>query len=314
MKSEIQTRGSVRVTIPGKDTGVFFNKFALKQSIKNSGALLQIRTDNTWSSEPPEGKTAVEEKRILFPGIAEFSTARDTYSAWTDLEVLQTQDRTSDQPREKPERPEAIFERLLEARKTGTPVTLFVPWGARPTGSFGESEITVLNRLANLKEMLLRRKISSSLLLMPADLYATEINNQVASEQADSYFRTVTEEAEIRGFTAIPWSAIRQAHIELYTQRSSELTTENIQKLLSANKIVKAFDAAGRRSGYTERTKIQNAAFAYLRERICEAEMIESIYAPIKVSVVPKNKDNEVDRNLPRVYLIPPAVQLPWLK
>jgi hypothetical protein len=149
---------------------------------------------------------------------------------------------------------------------------------------------------------------------MPADLYATEINNQVASEQADSYFRTVTEEAEIRGFTAIPWSAIRQAHIELYTQRSSELTTENIQKLLSANKIVKAFDAAGRRSGYTERTKIQNAAFAYLRERICEAEMIESIYAPIKVSVVPKNKDNEVDRNLPRVYLIPPAVQLPWLK
>lgn len=313
MKTERQNNNGVRVTFPKKSEGVFLNKFAMQQIVRQSGPI-QIKVDGLWSSEQSTTKVSVEAKRIIFSSLQEYCIGRDTYLAWDELEAMQTEDRNQQQPIEKPVLPEAAFDRLFTARRTGKPVVIFVPWGVRPKGEFGQTERAAFDRLTRVQNILTTRNIRSNLLFMPADLYATEINNQVAIKEANDYFGTVTTEATNRGFTVAPWSVLRQTYRDLYNLRASQLTAEEIIRILSPNKVSGALDTASRRSGYTDQQDMQNAAFAYLRERICEAEIIEDVYKPIKVSVVPKNKDTEVDRDLPRLYLIPPAVQLPWLK
>lgn len=110
------------------------------------------------------------------------------------------------------------------------------------------------------------------------------------------------------------WSEIKKENKDLYDKRAQELTISEIEKILSPTKILEAKKAAERRSGYTDPSRIEEAAYAYLRERIIEAEIIEQKYKPIKVSAVPKNKDNEVDRDLPRIYILPDWWEFPWLK
>jgi cytochrome c-type biogenesis protein CcmH/NrfG len=149
---------------------------------------------------------------------------------------------------------------------------------------------------------------------MPADLYATEVNRQVSAQEADKYFAQVRKGAEAEGFLVRPWSQIRKENEKAYRERSSELTEDAIVSLLTPQKLTEAERAARKRSGYIDRNSIHLAALAYLRERICEAEIIEKTYQPIKVSAVAKNKDNGVDRALPRVYILPDEYQFPWIK
>jgi hypothetical protein len=280
------------------------NNFALQGVYKGVGVQYEYKIDNQWSSERPTQKP--EGRRVVFEGIDQFRAAKDTYFAWQDISALQN-------PLLKPERPEEVLKRLLKARM-GDSVTLFVPWGVRISGEFGPSEEFVLDRMAGLQNSLLQRKISSQIFLMPADLYATEVNNQVRPDDAQNYFRVVKKEAEDRNMQVKSWSEIRSENWETYLRRSNELSEEEIIKLLSPAKVREAVGAASRRSGYSSQEAIAKAAFAYLRERICEAEIVEDRYQPIKVSAVAKNKDNGVDRELPRIYIVPDLFQFPWLK
>lgn len=288
------------------------NTFAVQRVLKDSDVIYEYQIGGSWTTDKP--KQRPEGKRVVFDEVNDFRAARDAYFAWIDINNLRTANRVQDKLLEKPERPDTILSRILQARKIAEPLVLFVPWGVRPTGPFGQSERTVLDALESTQNILNQRNIPTEILLMPADLYATVVNNQVDSQTASAYFEQVSTEAEKRGFSVKPWSEIRDQNWTEYSDRATELTEEKIREILSQQKMDEAIKAANRRSGYTQTDDIQRAALAYLRERICEAEIVESKYKPIKLSVVPKNKDNEVDRELPRMYLIPPALQLPWLK
>lgn len=209
--------------------------------------------------------------------------------------------------------PEAIVKRMIAARTSNKFLTLFVPWGVRPEGK-PRLESQVMERIDNIKNILQTRGINSQVLVMPADLYATEVNNQVSVPRAAKYFEYITDLAKGFRYEVKPWSEIRAENQGYYNARKGTLTDIEIEKLLPYSTILECLEAAKRRSGYKLEQLVRKSAFAYMRERIIEAEIIEGQYEPIKVSAVGKFKDNNVDRNLPRIYVIPPEQQFPWLK
>jgi len=279
--------------------------FALPQVLKLAGASREYKINGEWTTVKPNARP--EATRIIFDSRDQFRIARDVYFAWKTL---------SDTRIYNPVRPEEIIKRIFANRSSpiAPPLCLFVPWGVRPQGEFGYPEKAVLDRIRSLQVNLSQRNINAQVLIMPADLYATEVNQQVNKDQIAKYFEDVTNWAYMRGFFVKPWSAIRQENMDIYQQRATELKKEKLEQMFIPAKIEEAISAAGRRSGYKTESDIQQAAFSYLRERVCEAEIIESVYKPIKVSAVSKNKDNDVDRELPRLYIIPNELLFPWLK
>lgn len=275
------------------------DKFPLQRVCKDFSAGYEYQVEGSWVAKPNQKP---EKTRVIF-NLDAFRAARDTYFAWQELSLKKV---------DNPVKPETAIQRIGAARLTGEELTLFVPWGVRPEGNRGLNELAVLNKLKSIKNTLQQRKINAQILIMPADLYATEIN-QIDPLLAGEYFGFIEKAARERGFTVKPWSAIREENWQIYKERSLELTKEEIQKL-SYPVIESALSAARKRSGYTNAADIERSAFTYLRERICEAEIIEKVYKPVKISAVAKNKDNDVDRNLPRLYLIPRDYQFPWLK
>lgn len=281
------------------------NRFALQEVLQGPVVGREYKISGQWTSRKPDQRP--EGTRVVFDSINLFRSRKDAYFAWQAIAGMQN-------PTQTPELPDEGLTRIINARETEEPLVLFVPWGVRVKGSFGESEAYALNRIKDLATRLRSLKMIPQVLIMPADLYATEVNRQVSVEEASRYFTDVAEQAKTRGFLVKPWSEIREANKETYQERSSELTEETIVALLTPQKLTEAEKAAKKRSGYTEKESVRLAALAYLRERICEAEIIERVYRPIKVSAVAKNKDNGVDRALPRIYILPDEYQFPWLK
>lgn len=298
--------------------------FAVQEISSRSGVDYEYRVDGQWSLGPPTGKP--DGKRAVFPEIFWMTSAENlkiakaTYLAWDSLTSASV---------EKPVNKEQIINRFMEpqvypllTRVLGEKLywsgmkyetTLFVPWGVRPQGQFGEPEMAVLDRIKSVRDGLRQKSINARVLLMPADAYATEVNQQVSQDQANNYFARVTQEAEQRSFKVEPWSMIRGTFPEEYRKLTQGLTIDRIKELIPWQVVEEAFKAAARRSGFTSQQDIQDAAFRYLRERLAEAAIIEKRYKPIKLSAVAKYKDNFVDRDLPRVYVIPRELQFPWL-
>ncbi len=276
------------------------NKFAVLQVAKSLAAGSEYLIDGAWKPGPPSQKP--DGRRIVFE-LEKFRAGRDAYFAWQELQGL-IQFTT--------EKPEEVFTRIKDARLAGVPLTLFVPWGVRPQGVI-RLEPTVLDIVEKFQANIAKRNIPTQVLLMPADIYATDINS-INPRKTGNYFATIKELAQAKGFMVKPWSEIREENRDEYERRSSELTPAEIDNLLGRGKVLEAFSTSSRRSGYTRQRDIERAAYAYLRERVCEAEIVEAQYKPIKVSAVGKNKDNLVDRDLPRVYIVPEAYQFPWLK
>lgn len=276
------------------------DRFALQRVCFDLGAQYEYLIAGSWREGNPTQKP--DGKRVVFD-LDQFRAARDTYFAWENI---------SKQKVDNPVKPEEIIKRIATARQSGAPLILFVPWGVKPEGK-PFLEKTVMDNIQSIQRLLNARGINTQVLLMPADLYATEIN-RLDAEKVKKYFGFIEEQAVQRGFTVKPWSIIRTENIKQYMKRSKELSEEKLRSLLPPPVVDGALDAAKRRSGYFLREDVENAAFAYLRERVCEAEIIEIAYQPIKISAVAKNKDNGVDRDLPRLYLIPPDQQFPWLK
>lgn len=277
------------------------DRFALQQVFKKSGVIYEYKQDENWSSEKPRQKP--DGTRVVFGDISDFRAAKDVYFVWQDIICQKAYD---------PALPEKIVSRLLEARKTEEDLVLFVPWGVRPAGT-PRYEKTVMDKIANFQKGLKQRNINAAVLIMPADVYATEINS-ISPSLADPYFTFIANLALTMGFKVKPWSEIRQENQKYYDGRAKELDYKAIEKLVGYKKVLEAMETAKRRSGYSNPKEIERAGLNYLRERVCEAEIIESVYQPIKVSAVSKNKDSEVDRELPRIYIIPDEYQFPWLK
>lgn len=278
------------------------DRFAVQQILKHLHLQYEYRIEGEWISGPPSQKPTG--KRAIIDRYS-FDRAKETYLAWEEIQKRK-QFRT--------ERPEEVIARLLSGSLNGSlmPLILFVPWGVRPEGKI-RFEKRVIDMIADFRDTIRTKGVGAEVIFMPADVYATEIN-QINKEKAIVYFEEVATTAYLNGFNVRPWSQIRDDNKEMYKKRADELTPQVITDILGYGKILEAFGTAKRRSGYSSQSSIERAAFAYLRERICEAEIIESVYKPIKISAVSKNKDNGVDRDLPRIYIIPERFQFPWLK
>lgn len=207
-----------------------------------------------------------------------------------------------------------ILTRLARATRDN-PLTLFVPWGVRPEGQYGRSEQLAFGCIQKYQQLLTEYGIPSTILVMPADVYAIEINNY-PWETTVNYFNRVTQEAKARNFQVKPWSVIRSENQDRY--QNILLWEANPASLWP--KIPKALwyrdllSAAYRRSKQQGDQAITKAAFDYLKERIAEARIIETIYRPIKLSMVSPKKDDFVDCDLPRLYILPKDLRYPWIR
>ncbi len=256
----------------------------------------QYLIDKCWQ-EIIVGKKP-DAKRAVFPDIDIFRKSRETYFTWTNL--------SSFLEKEKPVFPEKIIQRLMLAAYSDNPVTIFIPWGFRAQGGFGGKELEAMKWIDDILSVIRQRRITSQTLLMPADIYAIEINN-LPVNAVEEYFLTIEQEAKKRSYQVLPWSKIRNNNLQQYKVLRRKYTNEEINRILPPYIIISALKAAEKRG------QKNDCAFAYLRERLCEAEIIEETFRPVKLSLVAKNKDEGVDLNLPRLYLLPEYLQFPWL-
>ncbi len=206
-----------------------------------------------------------------------------------------------------------VRDRLARAFWTGKPLTLFSPWGVRPEGNFGNAEAAALSWVQLTAEQLREYGIPNEVLIMPADVYATEING-FDDGLVDQYFNAVTEAATAQGFGVKPWSEIRTENQERYEEikywsASPQILWRTFPKSLWYRDLL---PAAFRRNTSENEQEIKASAFAYLQERVVEAQLIDEVYSPVKVSLVSREKDVP-DGNLPRIYVIPRPNRFPWL-
>ena len=62
----------------------------------------------------------------------------------------------------------------------------------------------------------------------------------------------------------------------------------------------------------TGKMQRNSSPIAYLVERAVEAMVIEKMYQPIKLSCVARHKDDKIDLDLPRLYIVPEELTAPW--
>ena len=75
---------------------------------------------------------------------------------------------------------------------------------------------------------------------------------------------------------------------------------------IDANLMTRARSTAGKMG-------LRSDSVEYLIERVVEAIIIEEKYRPIKISCVARYKDDKVDLELPRLYLLPENLLAPWM-
>lgn len=207
-----------------------------------------------------------------------------------------------------------IIDRFLRA--SPDPLTLFIPWGAsRAKTRANDQDKAALRLVEQYSRMLLSYGIPNETLIMPVDVYAIEINDDDQARVAQ-YFLAIGAEAESLGFSVDPWSAIRERNRELYESTirwecSPEALWRSTPKALWYDSLLPASLARHANRG---EDKALQSAFRYLQERIAEARVIDAVYQPLKLSMGSKQKDDIVDRELPRVYLLEKNLRFPWLK
>lgn len=204
-----------------------------------------------------------------------------------------------------------IVNRLNAAYTTNSPLYLFTPWGMNPTAEFSQKEKTGLTILSQWQRSFDINQIPTQVILMPADLYATEVNQSQTNYQ--NYLLRLTGKATNLGFNVIPWSTIRQENISTYQAKKRYFTPELINRIFSQKILLKAVEASRIRSGNIKETQIRQSVLAYIQERLAETEIIETIFKPVKISMVSPTKDI-FDLNLPRIYVVPTQNRFPWLK
>jgi hypothetical protein len=190
-------------------------------------------------------------------------------------------------------------------------VLLFTPWGPRYRWDAhgveivnGDKEIAVINFLANLLNEWQIKMPNKKFhwIFIGADLYGIKING-LPEKAVKQYFINLHEILKLM----MPevefhlWSKFNE-QAEIYR----ETVKKDFSKLISrdllsrANKTAKAMGKGGNPADY-------------LIERLAEAMLMEDTFRPIKISCVGRHKDEGVDYDLPRLYLLPRDLHAPWL-
>lgn len=190
-------------------------------------------------------------------------------------------------------------------------VVFFTPWGPRykwkDRGTIindGDPEVKLLRHLhkmlVEIRHFLPGKEIQW--LFLGADLYGTRINRLPAAEVAD-YF------SSLQGWLGM---IIPSAEFKLWSEFDADAEPFRTQFRGKVSTSVSA-EVEARAQLVSAKLKGAGNHKDYLVERMAEAELIETRYQPIKISAVARHKDAEVDRELPRLYLVPELLHAPWL-
>ena len=287
-------------------------RFATQSSALNFGSGRLYNISGEWQAGPLE--SSPDATRVVFDSLNAYACARDVYDAWQDIEALR-----SEVGGERTRLPDKAYARLARARETQEPVTLFVPWGIKTNwrsdmATRPRPELQVLERVADFQRMLAACNIPSQVLIMPADVYATEVNN-FDQAVADEYMSWLRQQADGYGFQIKSWSEIRRENQARYEVLKAEYRLDKLEDNRATSvRLSSAYRTAAKRSGYMSLAEQRQAGYRYVSERMIEARIVDEVYGAIKLSCVTPEKDNVVDVDLPRIYTIPDELRFPWLK
>lgn len=211
---------------------------------------------------------------------------------------------------ESPENADKVRERIFLTRFNNSELILFSPWGSKYSNKDDlEAETITLQEIRDRLRRFRETNYKTNFLLMPADLYGTEIN-RLSESKVTEYFKRLSELAfmtfdDITSLTIKAWSQIREENDLKYQELKRQFDEgfdERIKKglyerALSSAKIFGSLDP-------------EDSARRYCIERLTEGYLIEEVYSPIKLSLVRKDKDI-LDGPLPRFYII--KNRAPWL-
>lgn len=208
-----------------------------------------------------------------------------------------------------------LYEEKILPRLRLEEVTFFTPWGPR----YGyekrgtsiapcDKEMDLLRFFADTFTRISERfkenvpETKFRWIFLGADLYGTRINNlpdSVVGEYFKSLEQRIADVLPMATFTL--WSSF---DAEANTYRDS--VSKTIRTVVG--------DTVYRRSVETARRMgLGGDSREYLIERIAEAMFIEERFHPVKISCVPRHKDDRVDHELPRLYIVPPELHAPWI-
>lgn len=256
--------------------------------------------------------TKLKKADLIFKNEKTFKQILNVLTVWETIQKLKI---------EKPVMPEEIFRTLSNATLEQKKVNLFVPWGVKPSFKkemykdnifiANSPEDLVVKNLFKFQATLKEQNIQSTLMFMPADLYATKVNS-VDPKTSNDYF-SILKNSIVSNPNAIvkPWSEIRCENAERYRELSEKYSKKEIKNYVSWALVQKAFSSAKK---FSDKKDYKTSAFAYITERLAEADIIKEVYNPIKLSCVDPIKDGVLDRGLLRLYIMKEDLRFPWLR
>lgn len=201
---------------------------------------------------------------------------------------------------------DAILPRLREQN-----INLFTPWGPRYSWETrgavireSDKEVATLEFLYTVLAEMSKRMPGKNLrwTFLGADLYGTRLNGLLEAVVID-YFASLS-----------CWLATLLPEAEFRLWSEFDEVAEPYRKDARVN-----FDQFIR-PGLIQRASLTTQIMgrgsdpeAYLVERLAEARLIEDLFRPIKVSCVMRHKDDHVDADLPRLYIVPEYLTAPWM-
>lgn len=208
------------------------------------------------------------------------------------------------------------------------PLNLFTPWGP-PYNKRGLNlgkgpEVKTIKKVAAIAEVFVSHGVKINWIFLAADIYGTEINRlgnldgppRIKEEIVDKYFWNLKKSilTYIPGARFYWWSRLRSKYNTVYFLSQQECNDERIKQLVGEPTFKQMVRTSTLINRLSSKEESETMALRYLRERICEALIVEEIWHPIKISLAPRKNDEVVDMRLPRLYLVPKELQTPWLK
>ena len=231
---------------------------------------------------------------------------------------------------EKPKCPDGIVKKMAYSVATQESLWLFSPWGPRykkktPVIKNNDPEIYTLKQLKRVFDIFKEGVSSVNLLVMPADVYGTDING-LPEQFVREYFAYLEDAArecfDGAGLIVKPWSMIREENGNRYSELKSWVD-EDFDWWIAGNEYRTALKTA---RVFNPRDP-EKSAQQYCKERFIEADIVGQQYDPIKISLVRKEKDGLDTGNELRsskkgpiytlnktLYVIPEKNRAPWMR
>ena len=204
---------------------------------------------------------------------------------------------------------------MARARLQEGALQIFSPWGPRYKKTAAkiepsDPEIGTLREIKLAFEAFAGRNYQIRFLLMPADTYGIDING-LNSGFVREYFKWLedaaySELAKVAAVEVKPWSRIIEHSKYAYEELKREIRDDFFTRVGD-----RQYERAVMTALRFNPANVEQSARNYCIERVAEAEIIESLYGPIKMSLVRKEKDS-LDGKLKRIYII--SNRAPWMR